>query len=292
MRVLPIMLIGLAFLSFSVSNAAAAGKWQEEAELQPLAKDIAAARQAGDAYFGKVDEIIGNITELDKWRRGPYVVTTPYFQALGAKAFLPMAEALLEPGDNFKNLTAKGQVAAQVGMLEALSKLGDQRAFPVYSHLLKEPAALDKSVLRAAATAMARLRTAESEKYVVDLYNNNKELSEELPAALGQCRTEAATRLLAAEALQPQSATHFRRLTRALGYVVSEWALSTSALRENKEALLSRDIALDALVALENQKIALEDDEKELKKLVFTAEKMASPEALAAARARVNAKAE
>ena len=268
----------------------AAGKWQEEASLLPLGKEIALEKQAKNENFTKVDEIIANISELDKWRRGPYVVTTPYFQALGAKAFLPMAEALLEPSESFKNLTPKGQVAAQVGMLEALSKLADKRAYPVYSYLLKEPTALDKNVLRAAATAMARLRTGDSEKYLLELYNNNKELREELPSALGQCRSEAATRLLAAEALKPQSATHFRRLTRSLGYVVSEWALATSALKENKDALLARDIALDALVALETSQIALEDDEKELKKSVFTAEKMASPEALAAARARVKAK--
>ncbi len=292
MKLLPIIFGSFTFVSLLSPAAMAAGKWQEEASLLPLGKEIALEKQAKNENFTKVDEIIANISELDKWRRGPYVVTTPYFQALGAKAFLPMTEALLEPSEAFKNLTPKGQVAAQVGMLEALSKLADKRAYPVYSYLLKEPTALDKHVLRAAATAMARLRTADSEKYLLELYNNNKELREELPSALGQCRSEAATRLLAAEALKPQSATHFRRLTRSLGYVVSEWALATSALKENKDALLARDIALDALVALETSQIALEDDEKELKKSIITAEKMASPEALAAARARVKAKAD
>ena len=286
MKLSSIILGSFAFVSLLTPMAIAADKWQEEAELLPLAKEIALEKQTKSGSFTKVDEIIANISELDRWRRGPYVVTTPYFQALGAEAFLPMVEALLEPSENFKALTAKGQVAAQVGMLEALSKLADNRAYPVYSYLLKEPAALDKNVLRAAATAMARLRTAESEKQLIDLYNSYKDLREELPMALGQCRAEAATRLLAAEALKPQSPTHFKRLTRSLGYVVSDWALATSALKENKKALLARDIALDALVSLETSQIALEGDEKELKKSVFTAEKMASPEALAAARER------
>ncbi len=215
-----------------------------KAERTQLTSKVATARREQPAIFAKVDGVRESVAKLDASKRGRHAIISPALVALGKEAGLPLIEKLALGTDAHPDLGANAFVAWQLGVIEALGKLREERAASALSAIFKGPET-DADLVRATATALARIGTQES---LEPLFAAPAEKRLVAFSALGDARKEASAKFLVAELDRAGDTESKRTLVEALGRLGSSWAWSTPALVATGEADRVRHAIAEALV--------------------------------------------
>lgn len=213
-----------------------------------LSAEIAAAKKANPGPFAAVASVRANMAKMDAQKRGRRAPVSLVLKPIGADALLPLLNEAAFDGAR-GDLNESAWLAWQVGVLETIGMIRDERALPVLEAALK--ANTQPEVVRAAAEALGRLGTEEAAQALVKMSADSVRGAPVL-SAMGSCRRLVIAQALAARAENAKDERVATMVAKALGDVGNAWAWETPAVRNvaaGEEGAV-RQVAADALLSL------------------------------------------
>jgi len=213
-----------------------------------LDAQIAKARASQPAAFAAVAKAPAMAAAADAKKRGRRGSIARQLKALGKPALLPMLEMVAVAGPERGARTEAAWQTLQVGLLEAIGKLRDERAVPVLMAILDKRGA-DYEIDRAAAQALAKLGTDAAATKLVTLARTKGDKQLAVLAAMGDCRRTVVAETLAELVGKRPDADTARVIARSLGAVGNSWAWSMPSVAATGEGPDTRATAAEALMA-------------------------------------------
>lgn len=247
------LVTALTVLLMSASAAWAEGAVVSAASLpmdvrSSLSAEIAAARKANPGPFAAVASVRANMAKLDARKRGRLAPVSLVLKPIGSEALLPLLEQAAFEGSR-GDLTDSAWLAWQIGVLETIGMIRDERSLPVLEGALK--ANSRPELVRAAAEAIGRLGTEKAAKLLVSVSADSVRGGAVI-SAMGSCRRLVVAQALANHAGRTSDEKTAVAIAKSLGDVGNAWAWETPAVRAiaGAEEGAVRQVAADALLQL------------------------------------------
>lgn len=234
-------------------TAMAAGAVIDDAMLAPpvrstLSEQIASARKANPGPFSAVAAVRARMADMDANKRGRIAPVTLALKPLGAAAFFALLDEAAFSGHR-GDLKDSAWLAWQVGVIESLGTIRDDRALPVLEAALRSHQKAE--LVRAAATAIGRVGTDDAARLLI-AQSSDPVRGEDVRAGMGNCRRLVVAQALAAHAQAVSDERSAVVLAKALSDVGNAWAWDTATVRNGAPAEEGavREVAAAALVDL------------------------------------------
>jgi hypothetical protein len=244
-------LCAAASLWLSASDARADGMSAAPSQLatpvrDALAQEIAQHRVANPGVYKAVRNVKGVRPDVYRQFRNPIPIAEGELRALGAEALLPMLEALAFDAPDRNGLSDDEWRALEAGMLKAVGVLRDNKAAPVVRVIFAQQAGVS-AVSIEAAEALGRICDKQSFDMLVAHAQPGQALRSSAVQGLGECRTIASAKALAA-LVKSASPAEVETFAAALGSVASSWAWAAMGDAYDSESDAVRQLVVATLM--------------------------------------------
>jgi len=247
-----VILIMLLFPGLGFSDAQQQGALISLSELTPVEQEalLTAIRQARIddlAAFTAVQSVRDDLPRLDMQKRGRLAVITPALKSIGQKALFPLLERIAVADPGLEKLTPTAWLAWQVGLLEALGMVRDERSSSVLLAVLRSEQK-ESMVLEAAAAAYGKIGSDQVVQDLIAMTSLPEPKRSAILAGMGHCRRQAIAQHLTALLSETSDQQTALVIARALGRVGSALAWKTDIIAQSGEELPTRVIAARGLI--------------------------------------------
>ncbi|MFZ5468155.1 MAG: HEAT repeat domain-containing protein [Myxococcota bacterium] len=245
------MTMAMAALLHSAAAWAGEGLVLSSSALPPevrrtLAAEIAEAKAAQPQAFETMAALYGKMNALDQKKRGRLAALSPYLRAMGPEALWPALELLAFEAPPMP-LTPSAALSLRLGLIEAVGRLREPKAAPVWVALLNSQQP-ESAVYRSAAQALGFLGTDEAAAQLLASSREGGPRGAAVRAGMGSCRRLVVAQALAGALARTGDEAEAAALAKALGEVANAWAWKTPAVAAKDEEPQVRATAAKALV--------------------------------------------